>query len=323
MAQALENLPKVNHPNLLVGFNKADDAAVYKLNEEMALIQTLDFFTPIVDDPYMFGQIAAANALSDVYAMGGKPTLAMNIVCFPTAYDMKVLGEILRGGADKVIESGAILVGGHSVEDDEPKYGLSVSGLVHPEKVKSNDAAQIGDVLILSKPLGLGILNTGIKEDLVSKESKEIAIKTMAHLNKYAAQAFDYVDVNGVTDITGFGFLGHAMEMAKGCNLSFIIDSKQIPIISGTKELAEMGIIPAGMYSNKKYVGKDVKVDQSVKEWIMDVLYDPQTSGGLLISVRKEKSQELIKYMKQFNSMEAKIVGEVVQKDETFFIKVV
>ena len=307
----------MNNENLIIGFNTADDAAVYKLDEQKALIQTLDFFTPVVDDPYLFGQIAATNSLSDVYAMGGKPIVAMNIVCFPSCHDMGVLGQILKGGSDKVAESGAVLVGGHTVDDKEPKYGLSVSGLVHPDKVLANSSAKKGDVLILTKPVGTGIVNTGIKADMVQKSTEEEAVKIMSHLNKYAAMAFDDIAVNAATDITGFGFLGHAMEMAKGSDLTIEIDSSKVPVMSEAEDLAKMGIIPAGMYKNRNYIQKDVKAE-GVKEHIMDILYDPQTSGGLLISVPQEHAQEIAQKMLQSGSLAASIVGKVVDKQDSY-----
>lgn len=302
---------------MLVGLDTADDAAVYKLNDETALIQTLDFFTPMIDDPYIFGQIAAANSLSDVYAMGGKPIVAMNIVCFPSCNDMNILAEILKGGFDKVKESGALLVGGHTVDDKEPKYGLSVSGIVHPEKVLSNATSRVGDKLILTKPIGVGILNTAMKENLVSKEISDKVIEVMVHLNKYAAKSFDYIKVNSVTDITGFGLLGHALEMAKASNVSIEINSKDVPILDGAIDMANMGIIPAGMYRNKEYVSKDVNIID-VDTAIEDILYDPQTSGGLLISVEEELADKLIEHMKLNGSIEAKIIGSVKKKEDKY-----
>ena len=297
LASVLSQLPKnENNNNLLVGLDTADDAAVYKLNDETALIQTLDFFTPMIDDPYIFGQIAAANSLSDVYAMGGKPIVAMNIVCFPSCHDMNILAEILKGGFDKVKESGALLVGGHTVDDKEPKYGLSVSGIVHPEKVLSNATARVGDKLILTKPIG---------------------VEVMVHLNKYAAKSFDYIKVNSVTDITGFGLLGHALEMAKASNVSIEINSKDVPILDGAIDMANMGIIPAGMYRNKEYISKDVNIID-VDTAIEDILYDPQTSGGLLISVKEELADKLVEDMKLNGSIEAKIIGSVKKKEEKY-----
>ncbi|CEI72072.1 Selenide, water dikinase [Romboutsia hominis] len=271
----------------------------------------------MIDDPYIFGQIAAANSLSDVYAMGGKPIVAMNIVCFPSCHDMNVLAEILKGGFDKVKESGALLVGGHTVDDKEPKYGLSVSGIVHPDKVLSNATSKVGDKLIITKPIGVGILNTAMKEGLVDKEVSEKVIETMIHLNKYAAMSFDNIEVNSVTDITGFGLLGHALEMAKASNVSIEIDSKEVPILEGAVDMARMGIIPAGMYRNKEYIGKDVSTNNIATE-IEDILYDPQTSGGLLISVREELADMLIKDMKKNGSIEAKVIGEVKEKSSKY-----
>lgn len=318
LATVLSKLPKNNDTeNLLVGLDTSDDAAVYKLNDELALIQTLDFFTPMIDDPFIFGQIAASNALSDVYAMGGTPTVAMNIVCFPACYDMNVLAEILKGGFDKVKESGALLVGGHTVDDKEPKYGLSVSGIVNPNKVLSNANAKVGDKLILTKPLGVGILSTGMKEGLVSEDITKKVIDVMIHLNKYAAKSFESVKVNSVTDITGFGLLGHALEMAKASNVNIEIYSSKVPIIEGTVEMAKMGIIPAGMYRNKQYISKDVKLN-NIEQHIEDILYDPQTSGGLLISVREDLADILVNDMLKNGSIEAKIIGQVKVKSDKY-----
>ena len=283
----------------------------------MALIQTLDFFTPMIDDPYVFGQIAAANSLSDVYAMGGTPIVAMNIVCFPACHDMDVLAEIMKGGFDKVKESGALLVGGHTVDDKEPKYGLSVSGIAHPNKILSNATSKVGDVLILTKPLGVGILNTAMKADLIRKETENKVIEVMTHLNKYAAMSFDKIQVNSVTDITGFGLLGHALEMAKASEVSIHINSKEVPILDEAVDMAKMGIIPAGMYRNKQYIEKDVDV-QDVDIAVRDILYDPQTSGGLLVSVKAEYAEELVKDMKLNGSIEAKIIGYVKSKGEKY-----
>jgi len=287
------HLPKFESDRLLVGLDTSDDAAVYKLNEETALIQTLDFFTPIVDDPYQFGQIAAANALSDVYAMGGVPLIALNIVAFPNCLPIEVLGEILRGGADKVKEAGALLVGGHSIEDNEPKYGLSVTGTVHPDKVLANSSAKPGDVLILTKPVGLGILNTCIKEEMLDSNLVEEAIRVMATLNKVAAELMIETGANACTDITGFGLIGHALEMAEGSKVSIELDSHRVPVMEGALENARMGLVPAGTYKNRDYAGERVRIDPTISEAMIDVLYDPQTSGGLLISLEPERAQIL------------------------------
>lgn len=319
LAQVLCHLPKNTDNNLIVGLETSDDAAVYKINDDLALIQTLDFFTPIVDDPYTFGQIAAANSLSDVYAMGGEPKLAMNIVCFPDCLNPSVLTEILRGGYDKVVESGAILVGGHTVSDDEPKYGLSVAGFVHPNKVMTNNNAKPGDILVLTKPLGTGIINTAIKGELVSDIVYKEAINVMATLNKYGKEAIDKVGgVHSVTDITGFGLLGHAMEMAMGSKVTIKIDYRNIPLIEGTIEYANMGLIPAGAYANRNYVGNKV-IFNEVPDYMKDILLDPQTSGGLLISVSKETLNKLLKELESSPTKYA-IIGEVCEKGEYFLI---
>lgn len=318
MAQVLCQLPQVESDKLLVGIDKSDDAAVYKLNEDTAIIQTLDFFTPIVDDPYTFGQIAAANSLSDVYAMGGAPVVALNIVCFPSCLSMDILTEILKGGFDKVKESGALLVGGHTVDDNEPKYGLSVTGTVHPKKVISNSGAKPGDMLLLTKPLGLGILNTAIKAEMLSKDIMDEAIRVMANLNNIAAEGMKRVGVNSCTDITGFGFLGHAYEMAKGSGVSIAIDSIKIPVIEGTRENAEMGLVPAGAYTNRKYLDGKVAFREGIPTYMQDILFDPQTSGGLLISVSKDKVDDLLKYYKKHLKTDFNIVGEVIEQEDKY-----
>jgi len=310
------HLPKFESDRLLVGLDTSDDAAVYKLNDETALIQTLDFFTPIVDDPYQFGQIAAANALSDVYAMGGVPLIALNIVAFPNCLPIEVLGEILRGGAEKVKEAGALLVGGHSIEDNEPKYGLSVTGTVHPDKVLANSTAKPGDVLILTKPVGLGILNTCIKEELLDQSLVDEAIRVMATLNKVAAELMIEVGANACTDITGFGLIGHALEMAEGSKVTIEIDSRFVPVMEGAIENARMGLVPAGTYKNKDYAGKRVWMDPSISEVIVDVLYDPQTSGGLLISLEPERAQILEALYRENLETAFAIVGRVTERQD-------
>lgn len=316
LAQVLCRLPKMNDDNLIVGFDTADDAAVYKITDDIALIQTLDFFTPVVDDPYTFGQIAAANSLSDVYAMGGEPKLAMNIVCFPDCLDPEVLGEILRGGSDKVIESGAVLVGGHTVSDDEPKYGLSVSGFVHPNEVLTNSNAKVGDVLVLTKPIGLGVINTAIKAELAEKDVYNVAVKVMTTLNKFGKDAINSSGgVNSLTDITGFGLLGHALEMAEGSSVTLRIKSQQVPIIKGAIEFANMGLVPAGAYSNKKHIGDKVRFENEIPQSSIDLFFDPQTSGGLLISIKKENVNLLLKELEN-SPTEYAIIGEVTEKGE-------
>lgn len=296
----------------------SDDAAVYRINDELALIETLDFFTPVVDDPYVFGQIAAANSLSDVYAMGGDPKLVMNISCFPNCLSSEVMAEILRGAHDKVQESGAMTVGGHTVQDEEPKFGLSVTGFVHPKKVLANNKSREGDVLILTKPLGLGIINTVIKAGMQTSSMYEKAVKVMTTLNKYAKEIIDEVGgVNSLTDITGFGLLGHCLEMAQGSGVSMEISSKDVPIISEALEFAKMGFVPAGAYDNRLYVGERCVIDSSVSTVLADILFDPQTSGGLLMSVCKEKSDEMMNHLKKLE-MSSSMIGKVVSLKEKY-----
>lgn len=309
-------LPKFHSDKLIVGLDTADDAAVYKLDDDKAIIQTLDFFTPIVDDPKEFGRIAAANSLSDVYAMGGEPTIALNIVGFPTCLDIDILGEILQGGAEKVQEAGALLVGGHTIEDDEPKYGMSVTGLVHPDKVLSNAGAKVGDVLILTKPIGIGVMNTAIKGGMASDEEIQTAIDVMAYLNKDAADGMKKVHVNACTDITGFGLIGHLYEVAKASNVTIEMQADSVKILKGARDHAEMGLIPAGMYKNKKYVGDHVEVSSTVETVIEDLLHDPQTSGGLLISLPADQAEILMEIYKDSLKTDYSIIGRVLTEGE-------
>ncbi len=307
------DLPQFEDKAVLVGFDTADDAAVYQLDDQRAMIQTLDFFTPIVDDPYEFGQIAASNALSDVYAMGGQPKIALNIVGFPTCLETHILKDIMRGGADKVKEAGAVLVGGHSIDDAEPKYGLSVTGFVNLEDIWTNSGAQEGDVLFLTKPLGSGILTTGVKEDLVSPQDMEQLILTMKTLNKYAFEAIkdSGVTVHACTDITGFGLLGHCLEMAEGSKVTIEMDYQKVPILEGTLDLAAMGIVPAGAYRNRAHVSDKIHNLESVPEAIQDTLFDPQTSGGLLISVHEEEAKILEPFLSKNLKLPFAMIGRV------------
>lgn len=308
----------MGNENLIVGIETSDDAAVYKLSDEIAVIQTLDFFTPVVDDPYTFGQIAAANSLSDVYAMGGKPTLALNIVCFPNCLNIDILGEILKGGADKVIEAGAIVIGGHSVQDDEPKYGLSVMGIVHPSKVLKNFGCKVGEVLILTKPLGTGIIATAIKAELASKEAYDVAVEVMTTLNKYAGEIIIEHDISACTDITGFGIMGHCYEMAKGSNISLKLFKENIPYIKEAKEYAQIGLVPEGSYNNRKYLEGKYEL-RSVPEWFEDILFDPQTSGGLLVSCTKTEASKLMIKLNELK-LKSQIIGEVIPLQDKYII---
>ncbi len=315
----LAHIPKAYDENLLIGFDSADDAAVYKVSEDMALIQTLDFFTPIVEDPYTYGKIAAANSLSDVYAMGGDVLTALNIVCFPEKLDPNILGEILRGGAEKVTESGGILSGGHSVNDENPKYGLSVTGVVHPDKVIANNTCKTGDKLILTKPLGIGIVTTAHNVGEANDRSYKEAIKLMETLNKYSAEKMKKYEVNGCTDVTGFGFLGHLSEMLND-EISIIIDSKKVPYIKEAYEYAEEFLITSAGQKNRKHLGDKV-VLEGVSFPMEEILFDPQTSGGLLISVANEDADKLLADLEELD-IESSLVGEVVKKN-TYRMKVI
>ena len=276
-----------------MGIETSDDAAIYKVTEDIALIQTVDFFTPVVDDPYTFGQIAAANSLSDVYAMGGEPRIALNIVGFPNCLDPSVLGEILAGGADKVKEAGAVLVGGHSVQDEEPKYGLCVTGFVHPKKIFKNYGCQPGDVLILTKQIGSGIINTAVKAEMASEHEVCEAVRVMSSLNKKAKEAAEGFSIHACTDVTGFGLLGHCVEMAQASGVSFHLSVQDIAFLDGAAEYAKMGLVPAGAYRNREYAGHAVEAGET-EECYLDLLYDPQTSGGLLFSVGAEETLALL-----------------------------
>lgn len=301
---------------MLVGPETSDDAGVYRLDDRTALIQTVDFFTPVVDDPYLFGTIAAANALSDVYAMGGKPLTAMNIVCYPTKDgDLETLQQILLGGADKVAEAGAVILGGHSIEDREPKYGLAVTGVVAPGQVITNRAAQPGDVLVLTKPLGTGIITTAHKADLAPRESFEIAVRHMAALNAPASFAMRRAGVQACTDITGFGLLGHAFEMAVASGVGLTIYASAIPLLPDVLDLAAQGLLPAGAHANRNYLCSRVSFDRDVPQVLQDVMFDPQTSGGLLIAVRQDRVASLLDDLQAAGVMAAQVIGEVTAAD--------
>jgi selenide,water dikinase len=271
--------------DILVGLDTPDDAAVFMLDDETALVHTLDFFTPIVDDPYLFGQIAAANALSDIYAMGGTPLSAMNIVCFPCSLGMDILARILEGGLSKIRESGAVLLGGHTVDDEEPKYGLAVTGRVHPDRVMTSLGAEAGDILILTKPLGTGILATALKGDFTSEAEMEEAIEGMARLNAPASRAAVLAGAHACTDVTGFGLVGHLLNMLPSHGLACEVFASQLPIYKGAREMAELGMVPAGAHKNRDFLSSKVEIAPQVNEVIRDILYDPQTSGGLLIAL--------------------------------------
>jgi selenide,water dikinase len=275
----------LDFPNLLVGLAAADDAAVYQLNEEQAIISTTDFFPPVVDDPYDFGAIAAANALSDIYAMGGRPLFATNLVAFPDNLDMGILREILRGGAEKVAEAGAIIAGGHSVNDKEPKYGLAVTGVIHPQRVKRKGGAQAGDTLLLTKPLGVGVVTTALKRQMASAEDVAAASRSMKQLNRQAAEAALAVGASAMTDITGFGLLGHAAEMARASGIDFRFFARQLAWLPGALGYGEAGAFPGGMANNRQHFAHWVTFGAGVPLLIQDMVYTPETSGGLLVAL--------------------------------------
>jgi len=298
---------------VIVGLDRADDAGVYKITDDLAIIQTVDFFTPIVDDPYWFGQIAAANALSDIYAMGGVPKTAMNLVGFPLKkMDISVLRRILEGGLDKMREAEVVLIGGHSIEDNELKYGLSVTGFVHPDRVLTKKNLKPGDQLILTKPLGTGIINTAVKAGLADEKSIAYVTKLMASLNRDAAEVMKHFPVHACTDITGFGLLGHLAEMVQGSGFGAELYAKQIPVIPQAFEYAAMGLIPAGAYKNREFRETIVEFHSSAERRLEMILFDPQTSGGLLISVAKEKAHELLEQLQKKGMEHSGIIGEVV-----------
>ncbi|MBP3411805.1 MAG: selenide, water dikinase SelD [Oscillospiraceae bacterium] len=292
LAKLLDDIRVHTDPNLLVGFDKSDDASVYKVSEDLALVQTVDFFPPIDDDPYIFGQIAATNALSDVYAMGGEPKLALNIMAVPESLPKEAVHALLRGGYDKVYEAGAIITGGHSIFDDEPKYGLAVTGFVHPEKLLTNSGAKAGDVLFLTKPLGIGILTAAQKAELLDEETSAYAKKLMTTLNKSARDVMVQYRVHACTDVTGFGLMGHGLEMAQGSDTQLEIYVNAIDLIPASLEFATWGILPAGMYRNRNFAEEFVDAGETPLA-VQDMLYDPQTSGGLLIAVDPEDADAM------------------------------
>ena len=297
LAKLLDGIKVHRDENLLVGFDKSDDASVYKLTDELAIVQTVDFFPPIADDPYTFGQIAATNALSDVYAMGGEPKLALNIMCVPKDMPKEAVHQMLRGGYDKVYEAGALITGGHSILDDEPKYGLCVTGFVHPDRVLTNSGAKVGDVLLFTKPIGIGILTTAAKADMASEEGKELALRMMTTLNKSARDAMVKYRVHACTDVTGFGMLGHLCEMAQGSDVTAELNVDAVELIPEALELARMGILPEGMYRNREFAQSMVDAGETelAKQ---DMLYDPQTAGGLLIAVDPADADALFEELK-------------------------
>ena len=319
LAKMLEGFQTHSDPRLIVGYDKSDDASVYILDENTALIQTTDFFPPIVDDPYLYGKIAATNALSDVYAMGGEPKLALNILCAAEGMEDETVRQILRGGYDAAFEAGVIITGGHTITGAEPIYGLAVSGFVHPKKVLTNSSAKPSDALILTKPLGVGILTTGAKADMVEKAVMDRVYAQMATLNKTARDIMVQFSVHSCTDVTGFSLIGHSFEMAQGSNCTIHIQADQVPYHPEALELASMGFVPAGAYRNRKYAEAGVSVQGKVSRTLQDILYDPQTSGGLLFALPAEEARDCLAQL-QLSIPNAAIIGYVTEKEDSYVV---
>ena len=302
--------------NLIVGFETADDAGVYRLRDDLALVQTLDFFTPIVDDPYDYGRIAALNSINDVWAMAGTPITALAITCFPKkGVDTAILGEIMRGGLETLNKYGVTLIGGHSVDNEQIMFGYSVTGLIDPQKIATNAGARYGDVIILTKPIGTGVISTGIKFGKASEEIVANSVETMLTPGSYAAEAMREFDVKGATDVTGFALLGHAWEMARASRVTIEIDSKAVPLISGALELVTAGMLTSGDKTNRDYVGEDVEIDNSVGKEMRSLLFDPQTAGGMLISIGANRAKALIARLQE-NYPKARIIGSVIEREQ-------
>jgi selenide,water dikinase len=307
--RVLAAIPRVTNENVLVGFDTADDAGVYKLTPELALVQTVDFFTPIVDDPYTFGAIAAANSLSDVYAMGGKPISALSLLAYPANGDLDDLEQILKGGANKIHESGCVILGGHSIADDEIKFGYSVTGTVHPDRVKANAGARAGDALVFTKRIGTGVITTALKREIAKESDVQAAIDSMLTLNRRACEAMLAYDVHGCTDVTGFGLIGHAREMALGSGVTVEIDIAAVQFLPGALDYARQGALPGGLKNNREFASCAVEVTREIPAEVENLLYDPQTSGGLLISLPEADAEQLERALP-----EAYRVGRVLPK---------
>ncbi len=316
LEKALADLPKIPHPNLLVDIETHDDGGVFKINDDYAIIQTTDFFPPVCSDPYDFGQVAAANALSDVYAMGGQVITAMNLVLYPESLPLEHLKEILRGGQEKVVESGGVMMGGHTITDEIPKYGLAVTGHVHPDKIITNNAAKPGDVLILTKPIGTGVIISAWKNGLIDETLYRQAINSMTLLNKQAAEIMQEAGVKCATDITGFGLAGHALKMAAGSGVSIRLNPDNIPVFDQIIELIDMGVIPGASFRNMDFVGENCIFGNTVDYNHKILLFDAQTSGGLLMCVDQSKADETLSKLKSSVYPASAIVGEVVTKKE-------
>jgi selenide,water dikinase len=317
--QVLHQLPAYEHPDVIVGTETSDDAGVFRLRPDLAIVNTVDFFTPIVDDPYVFGQIAAANALSDIYAMGAQPRTALNIVGFPKGtLDLDVLREILKGGAERVREAGAVTIGGHTIIDRELKYGLAVTGIVHPDRVIRNVGAQEGDGLVLTKPLGTGIITTALKRRKASKESVREAVSSMVALNRRASEIMLRFPVHACTDVTGYGLLGHAAEMAMGSRVTIVLESARLPLLRGAARLARAGCLTGGCNRNREYLKNKIIIDRSIPEDLVEVAFDPQTSGGLLIALPAGEAPALVEELHANGIRTAAIIGHAAVHREAW-----
>ncbi len=317
--QVLHSLPKFDCPDVIVGTETSDDAGVYRLRPDLAIVNTVDFFTPIVDDPYTFGQIAAANALSDVYAMGAEPKTALNIACFPKGkMDMKVLGEILKGGGEKAREAGVAVLGGHTIIDPEIKYGMAVTGVIHPDKILRNVGVQVGDALVLTKPLGTGIITTALKKGKAPKPAVQEAVNSMMALNHTASKIMRGYPVHACSDVTGFALLGHSLEMASGSSVTLIIESAQLPLLPRARHLAEKGYLTGGCKRNREYLKDKVTVDGSIREGLVEIAFDPQTSGGLLIALPQKYAPKLVAELQASGLKSAAAVGYATSLQKTW-----
>ncbi len=309
--KVLDSLPRMECPSLLEGFANSDDALVYRVKDDLMCIETVDFFPPMVDDPFAFGQVAAANALSDVYAMGADPSVAMNLVCIPSCLDSDVMRQILLGGQSKVSEAGAVIAGGHTIADPTPKYGLCVTGFARESEIWRNGGARVGDALVLTKAIGVGVINTAVKADFASEESARAAVASMTTLNKRAKDSARSLDVHGATDVTGFSLLGHSLEMAQASGVSLEIDFASVPLLEGVLELASLGMLPEGVYSNRDYLAGQVGFEGDFLQCEKDILYDPQTSGGLLLALPAADAEILVK---RLSGSPAAIIGRVTAR---------
>lgn len=306
----MHSLPRFDNPDVIVGTETSDDAGVFRLRPDLAIVNTVDFFTPIVDDPYTFGQIAAANSLSDIYAMGGEPKTALNIVCFPKGkMDLRVLGEVLKGGADKAAEAGVAIIGGHSIIDPEIKYGMAVTGVIHPNKILRNVGVQEGDTLVLTKPLGTGVITTALKKGKATKGSVSEAVAVMAELNRTASTIMRGYPVHACSDVTGFGLLGHALEMASGSSITLILESARLPLLRRARHLAEKGYLTGGCKRNREFLQDKITVDGSIRDGLVEMAFDPQTSGGLLIALPQKSAPKLIAELHEAGSKQAAAIG--------------